>query len=241
MTSNAAVHAVDLGKAFGRRQAVRGVDFTLGTGECLALFGPNGAGKTTLLRLVAGLLKPSAGSVRVRDVDMRRDAPARSAVGLVSHQSMLYAPLTARENVEFSARLGGVAEPASAARDALASLKVGDVADVEVRKLSRGQQQRVSIARALVHGPVVLLLDEPYSGLDESGAAALTSVLASLRERGAALLLVTHNVAEGLALATHAAVMLDGRFALEETRPASGFNAAAFSAGYRAQAGVDRG
>ena len=241
MTDNAAVRAVGLEKAFGLRRALRGVDFSLGDGECLALFGPNGAGKTTLLRLVAGLLKPSAGSVRVRAVDMRRDAPARAAVGLVSHQTMLYPPLTALENVEFSARLCGVPAPTAAAAEALAALKVSDTANVAVRRLSRGLQQRVSIARALVHGPTVLLLDEPYSGLDESGAAALTAALASLRARGAALILVTHNVAEGLALADHAAVMLDGRFARMESRPAAGFDAAGFSDVYRALVGVERG
>ena len=241
MSQAAAVRATAVVKTFGSRAAVSGVDFTLADGECLALFGPNGAGKTTLLRLVAGLLRPVSGSVTVRDVEMRRDAPARAAVGLVSHQSMLYPPLTAMENVEFSARLCGVADPAAAARAALASLRVSDVGDVMVRKLSRGQQQRVSIARALVHGPAVLLLDEPYTGLDEAGAAALTGVLTALRRDGATLLLVTHNVAEGLALATHAAVMLAGRFALEETRPATGFDAVAFSARYRALVGADRG
>lgn len=235
------VRASALAKSFGARVAVRGVDFALGPGECLALFGPNGAGKTTLLRLIAGLLKPSAGSILVRDVDMRSDAQARAAIGLVSHQTMLYPPLTANENVEFAARLFGVDNPATAAREALASLGVAGAGDERVGRLSRGQQQRVSIARALVHGPTVLLLDEPYSGLDASGAAALTAVLSGLRSRGAIMILVTHNVPEGLALATRAAVMLEGHFALEETRPVSGFDVARFTAAYRALVGVDRG
>jgi heme exporter protein A len=241
MTDIAAVRAERLSKAFGNRPAVRGVDFSLADGECLALFGPNGAGKTTLLRLIAGLLKPSEGSVRVRNVDMRQDAPARAAVGLVSHQTMLYPPLTARENVEFAAELCGVESSRSAADSALRAFRVADIADVPVRKLSRGQQQRVSIARALVHGPAVVLLDEPYSGLDEGGAAALTHALGDLRKRGAAMILVTHNLAEGLQLASRAAVMLEGRFALEENRPAAGFEVAKFSAEYRKLAGVQNG
>ena len=241
MTDNAAVRAAGLSKAFGQRPAVSGVDFSLAEGECLALFGPNGAGKTTLLRLIAGLLKPSAGSVRVRNVDMRQDAPARAAVGLVSHQTMLYPPLTARENVEFAAALCGVASPRDAADEALRAFRVSDIAGVAVRKLSRGQQQRVSIARALVHGPAVVLLDEPYSGLDEAGAASLTSALGDLRKRGAAMILVTHNLGEGLQLASRAAVMLDGRFAREETRPAAGFDVARFAAEYRSLAGVHSG
>src|SRR5688500_6942723 len=131
--STPAVQALGLTKSFGRRAAVRGVDLALGGGECLALFGPNGAGKTTVLRLIAGLLKPTSGAARVRGVDVRRDAHARARVGLISHQSMLYAPLTVLENVEFSARLYGLSDPAGAARAALESMRVLDRADLPVR------------------------------------------------------------------------------------------------------------
>ncbi|HEY8175532.1 MAG TPA: heme ABC exporter ATP-binding protein CcmA [Gemmatimonadaceae bacterium] len=230
------VQAKSLAKNFGRRTAIAGVDLTLSTGECLALFGPNGAGKTTLLRLIAGLLKPTAGTVRVQGVDVRRDTHARSLVGLISHHSMLYASLTALENVEFTARLYGLPEPRAAARRALESMQVSEGARAPVRTLSRGLQQRVSIARATVHEPSVVLLDEPYSGLDEAGAAALTSLLQSLRARGATLLVVTHNVVEGLALATHAAIMTEGRFARFEQRGGAfgaGFDAQRYAAEYR--------
>lgn len=233
-----AVQASSLAKRFGRRAAVAGVDLTLGAGECLALFGPNGAGKTTLLRLIAGLLKPTSGDVRVQGVDVRGDARARARVGLISHQSMLYAPLTALENVEFTARLYGLSDPRAAARAALESMRVADRANVPVRTLSRGLQQRVSVARAMVHEPSVVLLDEPYSGLDEAGAQALTSLLQSLGARGATLVVVTHNVAEGLALATHAAIMTDGRFARFDERGASTeFDARRYAAEYRALVG----
>jgi heme ABC exporter ATP-binding subunit CcmA len=228
------VEASALVKAYGRRLAVAGVDFTLGSGECLAVFGPNGAGKTTLLRLIAGLLKPTSGKVRVQGVDVRRDQDARARVGLISHQSMLYAPLTALENVEFTARLYGMPDPPAAALGALESMLVADHAHVQVRTLSRGLQQRVSVARAMVHGPTVVLLDEPYSGLDEAGARALTSILHALRDRGATLVVVTHNVGEGLALATHAAIMTDGRFARFERRGTSpAFDAQRYAAEYR--------
>jgi len=228
-----AVHAMSLAKRFGRRVAVAGVDLTLDAGECLALFGPNGAGKTTLLRLVAGLLRPSAGSVRVQGVDVRRDARARSHVGLISHHNMLYAPLTALENVEFTARLYGLSAPRDAARRALESMRVSDRAQAPVRTLSRGLQQRVSIARAIVHDPTLVLLDEPYSGLDEAGAAALTALLQALRVQGATLVVVTHNVSEGLALASHAAIMTEGRFARFEQRDARAFDAQRYAAEYR--------
>ena len=214
-----------------------GVEFALSSGDCLALFGPNGAGKTTLLRLIAGLLRPTAGTAKVNDVDVRRDHIARAAVGLISHHSMLYAPLTARENVEFTARLYGLADARTAATTALQAMRALEVADVPLRTLSRGLQQRVSIARAIVHQPSVLLLDEPYSGLDEAGARALTTLLTTLRSSGrrATLIVVTHNVAEGLALATHAAIMKNGRFARFDRRDEGGaFDAPTYAAEYRA-------
>jgi heme exporter protein A len=131
---------------------------------------------------------------------------------------MLYAPLTAIENVEFTAKLYGVASPRDAAMRALERLKLADRAHSLVRSLSRGMQQRVSIARAIVHSPRVVLLDEPYTGLDEVGAAALSDALQALRSDGAALMLVTHHLSEGLALATHTAIMRDGQFVRHELR-----------------------
>jgi len=228
-----AVQATALVKRFGRRTAVAGIDLALQAGSCLALFGPNGAGKTTLLRLVAGLLKPTTGSVRLQGEDVRRDARARACVGLISHQSMLYAPLTAQENVAFSARLYGLANPETSARDALAGMGMLERAHVPVRTLSRGLQQRVSIARATVHEPTVVLLDEPYSGLDEGGAAALTARLHALRTRGATLLLVTHNLSEGLALASHTAIMRDGAFVRYEARAEPEVDTQRYAAEYR--------
>ena len=226
------VEIAALARLFGRRRAVDGVDLTLDAGDCLALFGPNGAGKTTLLRLVSGLLKPTSGSVTVGGRLLRSDASARAQVGLISHQSMLYGALTARENVEFAAKLYGVNDARGAAMRALERIRIADRASTPVRSLSRGLQQRVSIARAIVHEPAVVLLDEPYTGLDAAGAAALTDMLQLLRVAGATLLVVTHNVDEGLAIATRVAVMVAGKIARSDA--AASLDPRTYAAEYRA-------
>ena len=220
-----AIEAIGLMRSFGRRVAIRDLTFQIRDGECLALFGPNGAGKTTLLRVLAGLLRPTRGTARVAGVDLPGGAEARAVVGLISHQTMLYAALTALENVEFSARLYGVPDPRAAAVRALDRMRLAERADSPVRSLSRGMQQRVSIARAIVHDPRVVLLDEPYTGLDEGGASALSEALQSSRSAGAALVLVTHHLSEGLALATHTAIMRDGLFVQYEARGTLGVDA----------------
>jgi heme exporter protein A len=130
---------------------------------------------------------------------------------------MLYDALSARENVSFAARLYGIRDAKTRVEDSLRRMSMLERADATVRSLSRGMQQRVSIARAMVHSPQLVLADEPYSGLDESGARALTGVLQELRTAGTAIIVVTHNLAEGLSLATHAAVMQRGRFVRYDT------------------------
>jgi heme exporter protein A len=143
---------------------------------------------------------------------------------------MLYEALTPRENVTFAARLYSVNNVADRAEDSLRRMAMLDRADTPVRALSRGMQQRVSIARAMVHGPSLVLADEPYSGLDASGAKALTALLEELRSSGTAIVIVTHNITEGLALATHAAVMTRGRFVRYDQR--SSVDAASYSRVY---------
>lgn len=224
---------VALVRRFGRRRAVAGVDLRIAAGECVALFGPNGAGKTTLLRLLAGLLRPTSGEVRLLGAPLKADArDARGRVGLISHQSMLYDVLTVAENVAFAAQLHGLPDVAGATAAALERLGLASRALTPVRALSRGWQQRVSIARAIVHQPALVLLDEPYTGLDVAGARALTDLLLQLRTDGAALALVTHAIDEGLALATHAAIMLDGT--IRQHGSTAGVDAVAFAESYRA-------
>ena len=205
-----------LGRRFGGRRAVSDVTLSLGAGDCLALFGPNGAGKTTLLRMLAGLLRPTEGSGEVAGVVLPGGATLRGAIGYISHASMLYGALSARENVELTAKLFGMRNAREAAKHALERMELPDRSDTPVRLLSRGMQQRVTIARATVHSPRVVLLDEPFTGLDDSGSAALGAHLATLRASGTTMVLVTHQIPEGLALATHAAIMRDGALARME-------------------------
>jgi heme exporter protein A len=232
------VEAIELSRSFGRKEALSGVSFTVCAGECLALFGPNGAGKTTLLRTLAGLLRPSRGQARIEGHAIPGGAGVRSRVGIVSHHSMLYDALSALENVVFAARLYGVASPASAGASALERMGMSSKMNSPVRSLSRGMQQRVSIARAMVHSPSVILADEPYSGLDEEGSRSLTSYLAEVRSAGAAMIVVTHNISEGLALASHAAVMNAGRMVSILARES--INEASFPAQYRTLIGNTR-
>jgi len=185
----------------------------MSSGETLALFGPNGAGKTTLLRLLAGLLKPTGGKAQIGGVDLPGGSEIRRRVGIISHHTLLYEALTARENVEFTARLYRVGDYRAATERALDRMRILDRADTPVRALSRGLRQRVSVARATVHEPEVILADEPFTGLDILGATALAELFHSLRGSGATIVLVTHNLDEGLNLATHAAIMDRGRIA----------------------------
>jgi len=211
---SAAVEARDLAKRFGRSTALRGIGFEVAAGSALAVLGANGAGKTTLLRLVAGLARPTAGTLTVGGVPATRPE-ARARVGYAGHATWLYPALTARENLWFAARLHGVAD----ARERIAALldeeALTDAAELPAGALSRGMAQRLSLARALVHRPALLLLDEPFDGLDAPAAERLVARLRALRANGHTLLLVTHDPRRAAALCDTALVLGRGRIASE--------------------------
>jgi len=208
-------------RAFGALQVLRGVDLDVGAGQMLAVAGTNGAGKTTLLRILAGLMRPSRGEVRVRGQRLTRDDPGpRRAIGLLSHHTFLYDDLTPAENLRFTAQLYGLSNPATAIRTALDEVGLSARAGTPVRHLSRGLLQRAAIARALLHQPDILLLDEPFTGLDAPSADRFRALLAAQLTRGRALVLVSHHLAEAWDLATHVAVLHGGHWALEGARPA---------------------
>ena len=225
-----AVEARGVEKWYGPLPAVRGIDFALGRGDFLTVFGPNGAGKTTLLRLLCGAVKPTHGAVRVRGGDVAEDEGARSRIGLLSHQTFLYPGLSAAENLDFFARLYGLPGRKARVAEALASVGLAERAADRVRTFSRGMQQRLALARTLLHDPEVVLLDEPYTGLDPHAAAMLRRVLERLRDGRRTVVLVTHNLSQGLELADRVAVQVGGRWVSDEPRAA--VDAAAFERVY---------
>jgi heme exporter protein A len=209
-----------LSRSFGRRRVLHDIDLTLDPGEALAVAGPNGAGKSTLLRLLAGLMRPSAGEVRVMGRPVRgSDGDARRAIGLLSHQTLLYDDLTLLENLTFAARLYGVAQPRETAMAALEEAGLAPRADELPRRLSRGLLQRAAIARTLLHRPRLLLLDEPFTALDAASADRLRGDLRAALGAGLGLVLVTHHLAEVWGVATRIAVLVEGRWVWEERQP----------------------
>jgi heme exporter protein A len=225
------LRAEGLRHTFGSVRALDGISFSLSAGQTLVLFGPNGSGKTTLLRVLAGLIRPLEGHAEV--------AGGRRAVGWIGHQSHLYGHLTVRENLLFRAALYDVpaAQRATRAEQLLRRLGVADRADVPVRVLSRGLTQRVTIARALMHDPSVLLLDEPFTGLDLAAAGQFRALLAELTGAGRIAVLATHNVDEGVELATDVAFQARGRFVHFAPRGTRG--AGEIAAAYRKAVGGD--
>lgn len=216
------IEAVGLRRSFGRVRVLQDIGLQLCPGEALAVAGPNGAGKTTLLRLLAGLMRPDAGEIRVLGRPLKRDAPeVRRSIGLLSHHSLLYDDLTLLENLIFAARLYGL-EPAR--RVALASLEEAGLdhrAEELPRRLSRGLIQRAAIARAMLHRPRIVLLDEPFTGLDAASAERLREDLRRRLAQGLGVIIVTHHLAEIWPVATRVAVLVEGRWACDQRRDGS--------------------
>jgi heme ABC exporter ATP-binding subunit CcmA len=247
MTALERVRADGVTKIYGRQRALGGATFELSAGRICALLGPNGAGKSTLVSILSTLVRPTAGEVRYGEIPHHEAARAlRGAIGLLGHEPFLYGDLSARENLSFFERLYGRSGGGEAL---LARVGLTEAAGRPVKTYSRGMQQRLALARALIGEPSLLLLDEPFAGLDPAGVEMLRDLLAERARAGAIVLVVTHDLAAVVGLAAHVLVLRRGKVAADEARPEpfarleeiqrldpEGARAAVRSAGARAEA-----
>jgi heme exporter protein A len=208
-------------KVFARATVLDGVDLDVACGEAVALLGANGAGKTTLLKILATLSRPSRGTAAVAGFDCVKDADGvRRNVGLLAHASYLYDDLTAIENLRFWTALGGRPADAERVRAALGAVELDGFADERVRSFSAGMKRRLSLARLALGRPRVLLLDEPFSGLDQRARKWLEEHLRGFKERGGAVLMTTHSFARDLGAIDRVAILAAGRIAVDTGRAA---------------------
>jgi heme exporter protein A len=190
----------DVWKYYGDFPALRAVALDIAPGSTLALLGRNGAGKTTLLRIVAGLSRPSRGSIKLQ-----------GSIGLLGHGIALYDELTAFENLTLFGRLYGLPDPRKRAQEMLDRVGLSRVRDGLAREFSRGMRQRLAVGRAFLHEPEVLLLDEPFTALDDRAIAVLQSMIQDMRDRGRTIIMSTHQLREALELASHVALLQRGQ------------------------------
>ena len=199
-------------KFYGDFPALRDISFTAEPGACMALLGRNGAGKTTLLRIMAGLSRPARGSVSIYGAHSR-DLTARCSIGVLGHGISLYDELSAFENLQLFAKIYGLPDPKRTAMDWLERTGLDRVKEGLVREFSRGMRQRLAVARAFLHEPAVLLLDEPFTALDDRAISLLQSLLRDALADGRTIVISTHQLREALELATHVTLLVRGRLA----------------------------
>ncbi|MEM7008276.1 MAG: ABC transporter ATP-binding protein [Thermodesulfobacteriota bacterium] len=210
------IAAINLKKTYGTFEALKGVTLKVKKGEFYTLFGPNGAGKTSLIKLLSTLTDPTSGSLEVFGFDAKGQVKnIRAAVGVISHDTYLYENLTAYENISFFANLYGIANIDNKVRSVIDKVGLKTRMHDLVRTFSRGMKQRLTVARALVHDPHILLLDEPYTGLDLNGAQIFGDMLSELKNNQRTILMTTHNIDEGLDLSDRVGILVNGQIVFE--------------------------
>ncbi len=203
-----------LGKSFGFKPVLRGIDFRTGEGEFVAILGPNGAGKSTFLRILAGLTRPTLGDVRVAGYRLPSHAAyIRPMIGFVGHQPLLYGDLTAEENLRFYSRLYQLPNPDERIDEVLSLVGLQVRRRDLVRQFSRGMQQRLAIGRAILHDPRIMLLDEPHTGLDQEAAEKLDGFLRDVAAQGRTVVMTSHDLARSSALASRIDILSGGSIA----------------------------
>lgn len=219
-------------KRYGRKSVLKGIDLMVSAGQVMALLGANGAGKSTLLRLVAGLARPTSGEIALGGVSMSKaGAELRRYIGVVSHQPLLYDNLSGYENLAFFARLYDIQQPEPRIEVVLRAVELWAPRRELVRTYSRGMVQRLAIARAILHDPPVLLLDEPDTGLDQTSAEMLHGLITRLGAANRAILLTTHNLERALAWADSLCILVGGKIVFDA--PTAGLDSAGLGRIYR--------
>ncbi len=221
MAADPLIRVTGLRKTFGNHRVLDGLDLDVRVGEAVAVLGANGAGKTTLLKVLATLVRPTRGTAIVAGHDCARDPErVRREIGLVAHGSYVYEDLTASENLTFWVTLAGLRPSAAALAGALATVELDRVADERVRTFSAGMKRRLSLARFVLVRPRVLLLDEPFAGLDQRAKKWLEEHLASFKAGGGSIVMATHSFGRELAVADRIAILVGGAIALDTPRGA---------------------
>jgi len=211
-TQSTVIAVTGLTKTFGNLYALRNLSFSLNKGEFLTIFGPNGAGKTTLIRILSTITKASSGEIKISDLSFEDDSEEiRRQIGVIAHQTFLYENLTAEENLRFYGKLYDVVNLTQKIEAILSQVGLELRKKDFVRTFSRGMQQRLAIARAMLHEPSILLLDEPFTGLDQHASGMLTNWLNRLRSSEQTIIMVTHDLKQGIELADRIAILVNGQ------------------------------
>lgn len=227
LSENLVIECKNAVKRFGRVLAVDDVSLRVSPGEFITIFGPNGAGKTTLIKLMTGLTRLTKGEITIGGLNINDDHDRlRRNIGLISHQTFTYGQLTALENLLFFAELYGVENRRDRAEELLKEVGLIERADDLARTFSRGMLQRLSIARALIHDPGILFLDEPFTGLDQHAAETLKQSLARLRDEKRTIVMITHNLKLGIEMGTRVVLQVAGKIRMDE--PADQFDHSSF-------------
>ncbi|MBW1698951.1 MAG: ABC transporter ATP-binding protein [Deltaproteobacteria bacterium] len=211
------IQARKLVKKFGSRTVLRQIDLQVKKGDLWALFGPNGAGKTTLIQILSSLMLPTSGEARISGFDPRYDREAiHRRIGLISHDPFLYDHLSAFENLKFYAMMYDIPKPEEKIKGLLKRVGLIEFQSYLVQTFSRGMKQRLSIARAIIHDPCLLFLDEPYNGLDQKGIEDLKQLLEGFKKERKTIIMTSHHLERALELCTHAAILKSGRLVHEQ-------------------------
>ncbi len=217
--NKSAIEVKDLSKSFGYQHALKNVSFELNKGQFLTIFGPNGAGKTTLIRILSTITKASSGNVYLGGFSLQKESEKiRRQIGVIAHQTFLYEELTAEENLRFYGKLYDVKDLPDKIEYIISEVGLGLRRKDRVRTFSRGMQQRLSIARAMLHDPAFLFLDEPYTGLDQHASEMLSGWLNRLRSDQRTTIMVTHDLERGLDMADHVSILTKGKIVFEQER-----------------------